>query len=293
MTSCSEEQPAAVNGVSFEIQSYEDFLWKKDPVDTIQLFLNAEFKECEEARGSLVFLVCDSDGKKVSDDVVTVYVGGEKAENNRIVVPVKSGVIDTKIGLVISRSHLSEDVTFDWHLKLVDDGGLKKVLFKDENGALETIGEDDPWIYGTDIFIKNTHVANSLKTYSITGFWIVLAVLVALHLLSRRINKPLRCSAVQVGYDGDSLKSHKVKGCYRVVFTNKAMKVGLLERFFKGNIAYIQHEFWTTDLIIKSTASGKLRISPNENYIYPEELMMREEFDIKNSEGRTATLFIK
>lgn len=293
MTSCSEKQPAVVNGVSFEIQSFDDFLWEKDPVDTISIVLNAEFKECEDACGSLAFIICDSEKNEVSADVVTVYVDGQKAENNRIDVPVDCGVVDTKIGLVVNKSQLLEDVTFDWHLKLVNDAGLKKVLFKDENNTVEIIDKEDDWIFGTDICIKNTHVANTLKTGTITGFWILLAVLVALHILSRQVNKPLKCSAVQVGYDGDSLKSNRVKGCYRVVFTNKAKKVGMFERFFKGNIAYIQNDFWTTDLIIKQTASGKLKIFPNENYVYPDEILMREEFDIKNSEGRTATLFIK
>ena len=67
MTSCSEEQPAAVNGVSFEIQSYEDFLWKKDPVDTIHLANGCSGNRIlAELEGSYRVQILDCRGREIS-----------------------------------------------------------------------------------------------------------------------------------------------------------------------------------------------------------------------------------
>ena len=265
MTSCSEKQQAVVNGVSFEIQSFDDFLWEKDPVDTISIVLNAEFKECEDACGSLAFIICDSEQNEVSADVVTVYVDGQKTENNRIDVPVDCGVVDTKIGLVVNESQLLEDVTFDWHLKLVNDAGLKKVLFKDENNTVEIIGKDDPWIFGTDICIKNTHVANTLKVWTNTIVLVVLSVIVAWILLLQinvpRFNQKHIRSIFIITNGARRCITNCTSDAERsveIVMSSQELKQSFISKLFMGRKCFVKLENFPAELHMTPKKGGKV-----------------------------------
>lgn len=291
LTSCSEDPQVAVNGVSYEIQSYDDYLWKEDPTDTVKVYLNAEFKECEAVTGTLELAICDDDGVIVPADMVTVFVGGEKAEDNIIRIPVVNDIVNTELGFIIGKKYLSEDADFRWHLKLLSDAHLKKVLCQDAKGVEGLVDvKDDPWIYGTDILIKNTHVANSLKVWTNIIFWVILAVLAALHILSRIIHPSVRFTRLTIDY-GDAEVRYDTRGAYKVVLTDKPLKVGIFHRFFVGKVCVIRNDFWTSEVTIKKAYGQNLRITTSGDYALPDEPVRREEFVIKNEEGRSATLF--
>ena len=56
--SCADEV-APVNGAAFDVESYNDFWWKKYTPDTLKFVINTEFKECSSIRRSLVLALCE------------------------------------------------------------------------------------------------------------------------------------------------------------------------------------------------------------------------------------------
>ena len=60
-----------------------------------------------------------------------------------------------------------------------------------------------------------------------------------------------------------------VKGVRRVVFTNKKMEQGLLNRIFTGKILYKKNEAWTEPLAFEAGAKKKtLRVVRTKNYVF-------------------------
>lgn len=285
---CSEEAPV-VNGESFEIQTFEDFLWHKDAVDTIKFEISTEFRECEEVTKPITLALCDCNGTIVPTDVATVFVNGVESDDNKIKITPKNGLVETQIAIVLDHSALTEDCEFSWNLQSLEgEDGIKVLGVKDEETEIGLV--KNGIIFGTDIHIKNTHVANTLKVWSITGLWIILAALIAAHILSRVINRPVKFTNVKVGYDDDQMRSYTTRGCYMVVFTNKPYKVSLFHRFFVGKVAVIKDSFWTEEVILKNLFGQNLMLRTKGDYILPDEPLRKEEFIIKNEEGRIATL---
>lgn len=286
---CSEEK-LVVNGESYEIQTYEDFLWQKDIVDTIKFEINTEFRECEEVTKPITLALCDCNGTIVPTDVATVYVNGAKSDDNKIRITPKNGVVDTQIGIVIAHSALMEDCDFAWNLQSLEgEDGMKVLGVRDDETEIGLAKKGV--IFGTDIYVKNTHVANSLKVWTFIILWTVLAALAAAHFLSRLINRSVKFTRLTIDY-GDGEIRYDTRRSYKVVLTNKPYKVSLLHRFFVGKVTVITNDFWTSELTIKKASYGQnLMLITRGDYLLPDESVRREEFVIKNEEGRSATLF--
>ena len=290
LNSCSGEEAPVVNGASFEIQTYDDFLWDKDAVDTVKFSITADFKECDDLRKPIVLALCDNKGQIISEDLAEVYISGEKAAGNKIdIYPKAAGEQITEVGIVVNDAALAEDCTFNWHIKLCSKGQLESLSSIDK-GAESLIGEQDPYISGMDIHIKNVHVANTLKVWTNTGLIVLLIALAAAHILSRMVNGSVKFTRLIIDYGDGEIRYDGIRGAYKVVLTNQKIKVGLFHRFFVGKVYVITNEFWTSELTIKKTYGQNLMFSTKGDYILPDEAVRKEEFVIKNEEGRSATL---
>lgn len=295
--SCSGEEERVVNGAAFEIQSYDDFLWKKDAVDTIKFDLNTTFEECADINSSIKLALCDVNGELVPEDLAVVYVNGKATRGNVIEINpqscerTSSATIDSKleIGIVVSKAALSEDCSFYWNLKSLDRDGDIKVLGENEEGQRVDLF-DGNIIYGTDICINNDHIANSVKVWSNIIFWALLAILLAWHILSRMVNPSVKFTRLTIDY-GEGEIRYDTRGCYKVVLTNKSLKFGLLHRFFVGKVAVICNDFWTSEVTLKKIYGQNLMLITRGDYILPDEAIRREEFAITNEEGKKAVLF--
>ena len=125
--SCSEEKEPVVDGATFEMESYDDFWWEEFDPQPVKFVINADFKECDNHRGTLVLALCDGEQNSeiVPTDLAQVYVGGEVAEGNKIRIPASAdGEVKTEVEIRINKAKLSDDVTYRWHIKLCDDAGL-------------------------------------------------------------------------------------------------------------------------------------------------------------------------
>lgn len=255
---CSEEGAPVVNGASFEIQSYDDFLWEKDVVDTIKFEINAEFKECSDVTTPLTLVLCDANGEIVSQSLATVFVNGVQSEGNKIEMMPANGDLVTKVGIVISASALSEDCTFYWNLRSMDrTDGMKVVGAKDDGSE---IGLDDSGIiYGTDICVKNVHVANTLEVWTNIIFWAILIITVTVIVLVQLFAKRFKAThliTVFVTVKGlrNGIMGYKagLKGSQKIILTSDPKKKqGFWAMLFRAKTSYVYVAGWPAEIELR------------------------------------------
>lgn len=287
-TSCKKEVKS-IDGLSFRLESYEDFLWEKQSPDTIKVALNTEFIECDGLDKSLKLALCDYDGKVVSAEDVSVFVDGVLIDKNVIEIPVGDGKSVTEIGLVVNKSLLMETKVYDWYLKVYDTAGLDKVLYE-YDGAVGEVGNKDSWIFGTQICVNNSHVSNPLALGAGWSAFVAVCLLLLIYIISRSKNPSVKFTYIKIDTGGGESR-YSTQGCYQVLLTSdRNKKFGFWHWLSKGKIAVVYDEFWTTDVIIKKGRGTNLSIRTKGDYILPDEPVRREEFMIKNDNGQVATL---
>lgn len=282
-----------VNGASFEIQTYDDFLWDKDAVDTVKFSIAADFKECDDLRKPIVLALCDNKGQIISEDLAEVYISGEKAAGNKIdIYPKAAGEQITEVGIVVNDAALAEDCTFNWHIKLCSKGQLESLSSIDK-GAESLIGEQDPYISGMDIHIKNVHVANSLKVGTNMTLLAILVALVLWIFYAHACKWPkAKFSRVEIDYhDGMGPRPIRMGGAHDLVFTDKKKSDSLLKKIFKCTTKYEEHPFWTHEVkMVSSKTRGRLRVSNLRTFYVVGDTVQKEEFQIVNEAGEKVTI---
>jgi hypothetical protein len=296
IVACSDNNEPAVNGATFEMESYDDFWWSKYAPDTLKFTINAEFKECSSVSRSMVLALCDGDqnGSIVSTDVAQVYVHGVPAKGNKIVIPVQPDkLVEVEIGVVVNRASLAEDATYRWHIKLCDDAGLTRVLSKDQKGVLNTVDENKPWMLGLDVCVKNNHVANSLKVGTNITLLAILVALVLWIFYAHACKWPkAKFSRVEIDYhDGMGPRPIRMGGAHDLVFTDKKKSDSLLKKIFKCTTKYEEHPFWTHEVkMVSSKTRGRLRVSNLRTFYVVGDTVQKEEFQIVNETGEKVTI---
>ena len=247
--SCSDEKEPVVNGKTFEIESFEDFLWEKDPVDTIAFDLTTEFLQCNGIDSPVVLALCDKDGDLVKTNIAKVYVNGSKSADNTIELQPtgKSSKenLNTHVGIVINRSALSKDRTFYWRLKCVNPGEVT-VLGVDSEGQWTSLDRDDALI-GTDICVKNDHVSNSLKVWVNIIFWTLLiitaTIIILVQVFAKRFNVTHLINIFVSENDSRRpIMNYKagLKRTTEIILTfDRNKKQGLWAMLFKGRKSYV------------------------------------------------------
>lgn len=293
-SACAGEDETVVNGASFEIRSFDDFLWKKDAVDTIKFSINTEFVECDDVRRPLVLALCDSDGKIISQEKASLFVNGEKSADNKVKVNVSNGKQTTDLGVVVNTALLEDDATFNWHIMLCDDAGLSKIYSEHSDGVRSQVLDDEKWVYGLDVQIRNRHVANTLKVWTNIVFWVILIALVTWIALAHFVIWPsTRFSKVMIDYnDGVGPRPIRMSGCYQLVLTdNPRMKDSFLKKIFKGSCRYEVNEFWTHPVIIKNSAArNSVRVNNLRSFYINGETLRKQEFEIINENDSKVTI---
>lgn len=298
--SCSEEKEPVVDGATFEMESYDDFWWEEFDPRPVKFVINADFKECDNHRGTLVLALCDGEQNSeiVPTDLAQVYVGGEVAEGNKIRIPASAdGEVKTEVEIRINKAKLSDDVTYRWHIKLCDDAGLKKVFSKDNKGAIKEAKEGQPWVLGMDICVKNTHVANSLKVKT-TFVVIIFLIALVLWLLFAHFGQwpAAKFSQVQFDYhDGVSRLPVRVGACHKVILTdNPRLKDSLLKKIFAYSTKYEVHPFWTHPIELGSykKSRSRVKISNLREFYLVGEAERGMTFEIFNENEQKVTITI-
>ena len=236
---CSQEEPIPTNGVEFQTESFDNFLWKKHVPDTIKAFINTEFAECDGLSKPLVLQLCDEDAKPISREVAQLYVNGIPSKDNTMSINPAANTLSTEVWIVLQ---IREDRSFTWNLQVVDNPGIARIN--------ETDPSVEAWIPGTTVRWTNNHIANTLEISFWTIVCILLAIFVALVLFMRMRNPAFKTHRLTYCYD-DVQKTIVLKGVSRVVFSTKKNGQSLFNQLFTRKTAFVVNDFFSEgDVII-------------------------------------------
>ena len=280
LSSCKEafDYGSATN---FKTESFNDFLWKKQPPVEIEAVINTEFAECEGLDKPLVLQLCDDDAKAITPKVAQLYVNGQKSDNNTISIDPKSKKKETEIKIVLDKSQTDETRTFSWNLQVVDNPGLVRIN--------DRATGKDPWIADTQVYWKNQHVANSLEV----AFWTVLATLLGIFILAIflcRMNNPA-FKVSKLFLTGDTMKTVTLRGAGKVVFSNVSKSQSFIKDIFFRKAVFVKNEFFSAgDVVVTpkfriQTDSGRrngVRISAKNYSIDSNVIAKDDSMDITN-----------
>ncbi len=274
-TSCSDgvKDKAISWGVT---DMYEDFLgWDYDTVymnQTLVLDFNDDAKRLITQPIEFEIAEKDTAGKYIPVRGIEVKKNGESCKNNCFSITTN----DDSISLSIIFTTEAEDREYKLYLTEKDNGGLDVI-----DNELELDG----------FTVTKRSISNPLAKGLLIGI-IILAIIIVTWIVVMRVfvNPNLKFSRVIVNY-GDGERRVNTGGCYKLVCTNRPIKVSALEKIFVGNIAVEVNEFWTKPLTIQCGKSRRLRILGRSNYDISADMPVRkEEMTITNSDGKSATI---
>lgn len=260
-------------------QFYSDFLFKKyDVADTSHTYnktLYFDFnKEAKDSlKNTIEFQLVERVIKLGNDNLpkdtvylptkdIRLYKNGEQCPNNILKISAKDGKADLKIAFEKKSKH--EDHVYNLSLQLLNNGGLDRIGNVDVSEAKNIVLTDE-WVVEKDV------VYNPMVKLL---FWIsifLLVVIAAMVFIIRLNNPTFRIRNLQIEYytcQGVLRPPYvnlKLKGCYKVICSNKKQKQHFLSRLFYGKIAFVMNEFWDKDICLmpKTYSKNGIRIVNN------------------------------
>lgn len=239
VTACHKSIEGEEGSASFKTESFNDFLWKKQPPVEINAVINTKFDECEGVEGPLVLQLCDDDDA-ITPSTAQLYVNGEKSDDNTIVINPSSQPVETAIKIVLDPSKIDKTRTFTWHLQVVDNPGLVKLN--------DSAAGKDPWIQETTVKWTNKHIANPLRVGTDISLSTILAILIAWILLAQLVLFPKFKQTqikkiflmVEGGRKNVQGYNQSVVGAKEIILTSGDKHQGFIARLFVGKVIYIR-----------------------------------------------------
>lgn len=246
---------------------YDSFLWKKAKAhDTLTVDLGAEFNEAARRSGSSIKLAVksvDKDGNvKPLEKTVSVIWNGEMVDDGVVTL---DPAHECNLGLVFA-----------------DDAAEGKHYFQIAavpNGAnrLDRINDDNPELYTNTMRASYNVVMNPLKVILIWVGIILLAALLLWFLLLKRMFFPtIRAGHIQI--EGSPVYLNPViRGCRKVVFTNRLRSQGFFDKLFFGEIKYVRSDIFDSEWYIapgsnkdkvRAYSVGGYAMNPPGNTLY-------------------------
>jgi len=272
LSSC-EEGFDIDNGANFQTESFDNFLWKKQPPVKIEAEIEFDFDECEGISKPLVLQLCDDSGNPITPRVAQLYVEGQRSEDNTITIDPNGKEEDIDIEIILDDSQIHNTRTFTWNLQVVENPGLVKVNDRKP--------DKDPWIAETTMNWKNKHVANPLRVGTDISLSTILAILVAWILLAQLILFPkfkqTQTKRIFVMIDGGRKNivgyNSSANGSKEIVLTPEDKKQGFFGALFFGKVTYIR---------IKSLP-GEISLTPGSGKYQTKATIDRKKYEIVTS----------
>lgn len=272
------------------VEAYEDFfLSEYEPsmlTRTLVIETNDDAKH--KVSSAMKLALVDNDGKRVGLDKAQLFKANVATEDNVLVV--MPGDTEVEVGIKLNKSFAqSGDKTCYWGFKVIENPGYELIcdLSVSELSALNNQLDSPNQV----IKITIEEVANDVKVWTMTGLWIVAGILFAIFLICRMNNPRVHFTEIKVDYGYGPIKT-KTRGCYKVVFTNKSHKEGLLSRIFVGKVAVVRDEFWTEPVQLKCQFFDKsgLFLMTGGDYILPDFPKRKDPFEIKKDKNNKVTI---
>ncbi len=230
---------------------YDSFLfWRASEQDTLNVDLKAIYNNEARKDGSTIeILIADQDGGK---DFQTLY-NGQPTQSGRFVIDSRNN----------TQSILS--VVFNTDAK---EGKRYFKLQAKKWNQLDKVNEEPAEVYVVSLRSDYDVVWNPLKTILLCITIVILALLLLWFLMIKHFVYPsIKVKTIQI--NEPYFSKINVKGKRRIVFTNKNMSQGLLNRLFTGEILYKKNDIWTSPLSIEAgTKKNTLRVMRTKDYVF-------------------------
>lgn len=259
---------------------YDAFLWKdaKTP-DTLKTDLSAEFnREAFKDHSSATFECKDADGLKDFE----LYLNGKKLAGNQFTL--NAG--DASCLGVVYKPEAKEGKRY-LNIKAIG------------SSSLERINEDAPTVYEQTLRSKYDVDWNPLKTIL---FWfgvILLALFLLWMCLLRFILFPRISKVGSYTIQDPYYSTRKLKGVYKVVFTNKRQSQGFLSAVFTGKIVYEVNDFWKDEAELVAHKKGMKLLTHSKYMVDTTTGTLErggeytiEKVEYENGEDRKATMIV-
>ncbi len=240
-----------------EAEWYDSFLWSDAKTqDTLTVDLNAVFNQpAYESRSSVKLKVNsrDKDGnvKPLSKDI-TLLLNGQTV--NDATLQMEPGV-QSLLGIVFATD--AEEGKHYMELSTVPGSVIN----------LERINEDIPSDYAVTLRASYDVDTNPLKVFLIWLGIILFALLAVWFLILKPIMFPgINLKTLQIE-SSPVYKNTTIKGCRKVVFTNKRQSQGIMSRIFTGEIKYVKDDLWDSEwYITPGTKKDRVRAGGISGY---------------------------
>lgn len=258
-------------------KSYSDFLWNSYTPIKMEQTLELEFNDDAKKflTGDIVFeLVAKNEDGRFSPigDVLCIYKNGELCENNRMSI----GKDDSEVVVGIEFKRNAPEGCYTLFLNPVETAGLDRIELIDLRNGFN---------------VQKIDIMNPLAQRVIWSVAAIIILFVVWTVVARMINPPLKFSRITFDYqDGTGELSHRVGNCYKIVCTNKAKRIPLLQKIFIGNVYVEVNEYWSSELTIVCGLRDRIRLLTRGDYLLPDEPVRKEAFSIRNDRQQTVTI---
>lgn len=240
-----------------EAEWYGSFLWSDAKAqDTLTVDINAVFNQpAHESRSSVKLKVNsrDKDGnvKPLSRDI-TLFWNGQQV--NDATLQLEPGA-QSLLGIVFATE--AEEGKYYLELSTVSGSAVN----------LERINEDIPSEYIVTLRASYDVDTNPLKVFLIWLGIILLALLAVWFLILKPLMFPgIKLKTLQIE-SSPVYKNTSIKGCRKVVFTNKRQSQGIMSRIFTGKIKYVKDDLWDSEwYITPGTKKDRVRAGGISGY---------------------------
>jgi hypothetical protein len=259
LISCSKTEKNPNKVLWGETKYYADFLFKKyKPVimeQTLELDFNEDAQRFAISDVELEAVKKDENGKFVHAADLIIYQNGERCSDN--ILTIKS--TDKSIKLGVEFDPHAKEGNHTLYLRVKNSGGLDRIDDVD-------LSPDYAVILVHEWVIKKDDVFNPLAKIL---FWILVIIVILLVVwrifIRNRIFEPFKVKKLFIFYP-ESMKTVKIKGCYKVICSNTKQSQSLIGKFFKGKIIFEKNEFWTKDVEIVPKDRKSIRVRPARGF---------------------------
>ena len=261
-----------------ETNYYSNFPFKKyKPIimeQTLVLEFNDDAQQYIEGDIELVVVERETTGQLVpiNEKEIILYKNGEQCINN--ILKVKTSENEVVLGI-----EFTKDARKGYYTLYLSEKG---------QGALDRIDYQN---LTSGFCIVKHEVWNPLAKIL---FWI-LVVIVAFLIVWRIFIRPLmfdffRITNLYLFYPNE-MKTLKIRGCLKIVCSNKKQSQSFVNKFFTGRIIFVQNMFWESDFVIVPRNKKSVRIRPQRLYsVMPSNTVnIGEDTEIRNNNTNEIT----
>lgn len=257
---------ATEKSVYFDVWNLWPFSYYKPEEVKVNSTLDVSVVEdASDLKGPVTLVLCDRYGDAVSADLVEMVVDGVKSDDNTLTIAPSPGQrpeeMTFDIELALTKKLLDqddEDCTFGYHFEVI--GAPKTLHVINNQKASEELALDE--IASIDI----DYTINKLKTWFLTGFFFVLACIVAwivmVQVTARRFNvKHLIAIFISEDSTRKAIIGYKdgLKGSTEIRLTNNTnLKQGFFGMLFKGKKSYVYVSGLPVEIVLKVGVKGRV-----------------------------------